>query len=376
MNQAIRELFPITEHTIYLNHAAVSPPPTPTVEAIKSQIDDLCQNGSLNYRSWMATKNRARKNAAAMLNAKADEIAFIQNTSHGLSMIANGIEWKPGDNIVTFKGEFPSNLYPWLRINQEYGVEVRMCEEHNGRIDIDELIDLIDSHTKVVTISLVQYASGFRIDLNRVGTIARKHNALLVVDIIQAMGVIPIDVEKDLIDAAACSCHKWLLTPQGLGLLYLSDRAREHIRPTIVGWASVPNEDDFINTSQNWKDSTLAWEAGTLPLPLIYGLDASLKLLLDTGVDRISEYLLDLTDYLCESLKERGNFELVSSRVGEERSQIVSIKHKDGWTPIQLYSDLKDYNIIVSPRGDRLRISPHFYNTKEEIDQLISLLPD
>lgn len=178
MNDQLRALFPITERVVYLNHAAVSPPPIPTIEAVQSQLRDVAENGSLHYQSWIAVKEQARKLAAQIIGARAEQIAFMRNTSDGLSTVANGLAWSHGDNLVTFRREFPSNVYPWLRLRDAFGVEVRMCEERNGRIDLDELIGLIDSKTRVVTISQVQYASGFRADLERIGRAARAHDAL------------------------------------------------------------------------------------------------------------------------------------------------------------------------------------------------------
>jgi selenocysteine lyase/cysteine desulfurase len=210
MNDELRALFPITAHAIYLNHAAVSPPPRTTLEAVAGQLADVRENGSVHYRDWNAVKESARKIAAAMIGARPEQVAFMRNTSDGLSTIANGLSWRPGDNLVTFRNEFPSNIYPWLRIRDAFGVEVRMCEERDGRIDLDELIGLIDSKTRLVAISQVQYASGFRADLERVGRAARARDALLVVDIIQAMGVLPTDVTAELVDAAAGAGHKVL----------------------------------------------------------------------------------------------------------------------------------------------------------------------
>jgi selenocysteine lyase/cysteine desulfurase len=369
----LRELFPITKHTIYLNHAAVSPPPTCTLEAVESQLRDVAENGSLNYRSWLAVKEKARKLAAGMLEARPEQIAFMRNTSDGLSTIANGLRWRTGDNLVTFRNEFPSNIYPWLRLRDAFGVEVRMCEEHAGRVDTDELIGLIDSNTRIVAISQIQYASGFRADLERIGRAARAHDALLVVDVIQAMGVIETNVGDLLIDAAAGAGHKWLLTPEGVGLLYLSDRARERIEPTVVGWISVPDPEDYANFEQGWNKGTLAWESGTSPMALIHGLAASLEFLTEIGVGRIASYLEELTDHLCERL-QNSHYEIVSSRKPHEKSQIVCIRHRGGPSPMDLYSHLKLRNIITAPRGNRLRIAPHCYNTLEEIDTLIDAL--
>lgn len=373
MNSELRALFPVTERLIYLNHAAVSPPPSPTIKAIKNQLDDVSENGSLNYRNWVATKDRARKLIADLLGARPEQIAFMRNTSDGLSTVANGLRWLPGDNIVTFRNEFPSNIYPWLRLREAFGVEVRMCAEHDGRVDIAELIKLVDRQTRVIAISQVQYASGFRTDLERLGRVARTVDALLVVDVIQALGVIPTDVEANLIDVAAAACHKWLLTPEGVGLLYLSDRARERIEPTMVGWVSVPNPEDYQNFAQGWNRGALAWETGTGPTALFHGLEASLKLLTKTGIGHIAAHLEQLTDYLCDEL-DGDQYQIVSSRLSGEKSQIVCIRQRQGISPLALYARLKERNIITAPRGDRLRIAPHLYNTREEIAELLSAL--
>jgi cysteine desulfurase/selenocysteine lyase len=374
MNKTLRALFPLAERVVYLNHAAVSPPPTPTIEAVAAQLRDVAANGSLHYRSWVAVRERARKLAAGMLGAEPHQLAFMRNTSDGLSTIANGLSWQRGQNIVTFRREFPSNIYAWLHGRETQGVEVRFCEERDGRIDLEELIGLIDEQTRIVAISQVQYASGFRADLERIGRAARVHDALLVVDVIQGMGVLPINVEAELIDAAAGACHKWLLSPEGVGLLYLSDRARARIEPTLVGWTSVADPEDYSNFEQEWARGTLPWETGTAPTALIHGLEASLRLLKETGLERIAAYLIELTDYLCERLESRG-YEVVSSRRAGEKSQIVCLQPKEGWTPMSLYAHLKREDIIVAPRGNRLRISPHLYNTTEDIEALINSLP-
>src|SRR6267142_2511086 len=374
MNDNLRALFPVTDRAIYLNHAAVSPPPIPTINAVKSQLADVSENGSLNFRNWLAVKENARRLVASMLGSRPGQVAFMRNTSDGLSTVANGLDWHAGDNLVTFRGEFPSNIYPWLRVRDAFGVEVRMCEERDGRVDLDELIGLIDRNTRIVAISQIQFASGFRADLERIGRAARAHDALLVVDVIQALGVVPIDVESELVDVAAAACHKWLLTPEGVGLLYLSDRARERIQPTLVGWTSVPNPEDYQNFEQGWNRGTLPWETGTGPAALFYGLEASLNLLTETGIANIQSYLETLTDHLCEKLRNT-DYQVVSSRRSGEKSQIVCIRHTAGLTSMDVYSQLKKRDIITAPRGDRLRISPHLYNSFEEIDELVIALP-
>ena len=374
MTPEVRALFPVTERAIYLNHAAISPPPITTIRAVEAQIKDVHQNGSINYRSWLAVKERTRELLAGLLGARPEQVALVRNTSDALSTVANGLDWRAGDNIVTFSREFPSNIYPWLRIRDVFGVEVRMCEERDGRIDRGEFESLIDRNTRVVAISHVQYASGFRTDLARLGRVARQHDALFVVDAIQALGAIPTDVEAEMVDVAAGASHKWLLAPEGVGYLYLSDRARERIQPTLVGWVSVPDPDDYFNFDQGWNRGTLAWETGTGPTALIHGLKESLALLTDYGVQNIANYLEELTDYLCEHLKGK-NYEVVSSRAPGEKSQIVCIRHLGGMSPMALYAHLMSRNIVTAPRGGRLRISPHLYNTSQDVDELIKALP-
>ena len=371
---ALRELFPITKRYNYLNHAAVSPLPLPTLQAIETQLKDVQENGSVNFQDWLDTKEQARRLLAGLLGARPEQVAFMRNTSDALSTVANGLKWQDGDNIVTFRGEFPSNIYPWLRIRDVSGVEVRMCEERDGRVDFADLSRLCDQNTRLVAISHVQFASGFRTDLERLGRLVRQHNALLVVDTIQALGVVPIDVEAELVDVAAGASHKWLLAPEGIGYLYLSDRARERIQPTLVGWISVPKPEDFQNFEQGWNQGTLAWETGTGQASLLYGLKASLELLTALGVTQSVQYLEELTDHLCHRLQS-GPHLVLSSRLAGEKSQIVCIKPASGMSAMALYVHLKKKNIITAPRGDRLRIAPHVYNTPEEIAALVEALP-
>lgn len=373
MTPELRTLFPLTQHSIYFNHAAISPPPISTIRAIEAQLKDVHEHGSTNFRSWLEVKEEGRALLAKLLGARPEQVAFMRNTSDALSTVANGLSWRRGDNIVTFSREFPSNIYPWLRLRDAFGVEVRMCEERDGRIDFAELSSLIDYNTRVVAISHVQYASGFRMDLERLGRIARHHDALFAVDVIQALGVVPTDVEAEFIDVAAGAGHKWLLAPEGVGYLYLSDRARERIQPTLVGWVSVPNPDDYFNFEQGWNRGALAWETGTGPTALLHGFKASLELLTRVSVQNISKYLEELTDDLCERLRGK-RYEVVSSRASGEKSHIVCIR-PDGLSAMALYHQLNKRNIITAPRGGRLRIAPHFYNTDSEVDEFIRALP-
>ena len=374
MNEAIRSLFPAANKYTYLNSAAVSPIPLTAVEAVNLQLNDVAENGTINFNNWIETKGRARKLLASMMNVRDEQVAFVRNTSDGFASIAAGLPWKTGDNIVSFAGEFPSNFYPWRRIRDEYGVELRLASEHSGRIDLDELIAMIDANTRIVAISAVQFASGFRADLTRIGQAARAVDALFCVDIIQGLGAMPFDLPAQLVDAACGASHKWLCAPEGCGFIFLSDRAREHVKPILTGWISVETPWDFADREQPFKSTALAWESGTGCASLFYGLEQSLKLLIDAGASNIESHLAGLTDQLCDGLAGK-NYELVSSRLEDERSQIVCIKHREGIHPNAIAAELEAQNIIVSPRGDRLRIAPHFYNNSGDIERLLEYLP-
>lgn len=374
MNEDLRRLFPITNEWVYLNHASCSPPPVDAIAAMTAQLRDVQMNGSLNYRNWVAAKENCRQMTAALINVRPEQIAFLRNTSDALSCVANGMRWTAGDNIVTFQNEFPSNIYPWRLIRDRFGVELRFCSEReDGRIDLDEFCGLIDARTRLVAISAVQYASGFRADLRRIADAARKFDALVVADVIQAMGANVLDAETDLFDAAAGAFHKWMLAPEGIGFLYLSDRARTRIEPTLVGWISPLHHEDFVDIEQDFKPGALAWETGTFASSLFYAVESNLKLFHKLGAANINRYLLELTDFLCANL-DQAKYQIVGSRRDNEKSPIVCIKSRNNVSANRLAKNLLEEKIVVIARNERLRISPHFYNTRAEVEKLLAAL--
>ncbi|MGE0129468.1 MAG: aminotransferase class V-fold PLP-dependent enzyme [Blastocatellales bacterium] len=373
MNSEIRKLFPVTQNYIYLNHAAVCPISLPVYERMQEHARDLLENGAANFREWFAAVKHTRELAAQLINISADQIAFAPNTSAGLAMIANGIDWRAGDNIVTADCEFPANVIPWMRIKREFGVEVRMARERDCRLETEEILSLIDDRTRVVTLSFVEFASGFRNDLAAIGRYCRERDVLFVVDAIQGLGALKLDVEACAIDALSADAHKFLLGPDGVSLLYVSRRAMERVKPTLVGWQSVNNPEDYLNYDQPYALNARRFEPGALNTVGVVGLGAAIELFLQIGVEKIESYLLDLGDYLCNRLAERG-YQVASSRKDEEKSAVICCRHEKH-SAHDLYHRLNDRRIITTPRLGRLRISPHFYNTREEIDQLIEVLP-
>jgi selenocysteine lyase/cysteine desulfurase len=311
---------------------------------------------------------------AEMLNVQAEQIAFMRNTSDGFATIANGLDWMETDNIVSFEREFPANFYAWRRVRDKFGVELRMCPERDGRIDLDEFIALIDENTRLVAISAVQFASGFRADLEKIGEAARKFDALFAVDIIQGFGTMPFDLPASKVDIASGASHKWLCSPEGCGILYLSDRARARVEPTLVGWISVEKPWDFKDVEQEFQPNALAWETGTGATSLFYGLEQSLKLLNEVGIKNIQNHLAKLTDFLCETLPI-DKYKIISSRNAGEKSQIVCVEPQNDLTSDEIFKQLENKSIIVSSRNNKLRIAPHFYNTQEDIENLVENLP-
>lgn len=374
MTPEIRELFPVTKNYVYLNHAAVCPISWPVFERMQEYTLDLVSNGFVNFEEWGNRIKQVRQLAAQFINAGADEIAFVPNTSSGLSFVANGIDWQSGDNIVTADCEFPANIVPWRRISKEFNVELRMARERNGRLETEEILSLIDSRTRVVSLSFVEFASGFRNDLATIGRHCRKREVLFVVDAIQGLGALKLDVEACSIDALSADAHKFLLGPDGVALFYISWRALQRIKPTVVGWTSVARPFDFDNLrDQPYAPNAQRFEPGALNTTGIVGLGAAIELFLRIGMEGIESHVIGLSDYLSERLKEVG-YQVISSRRPGETSAVVCCRH-DKYSADYLYHILNDRRIITTPRLGRLRISPHLYNTSEEIDQLIESLP-
>ena len=373
MNQAIRQLFPVTEHCTYLNHAAVGTLARPVYAAMERHLRDQLEHGAVNYLDWFAAVKRTRQLCAAFINAAPEEIAFAPNTSAGLALIANGLQWQPGDNLVSADCEFPANRIPWQRVAREHGVELRLARERDGRLETAEILRLIDERTRAVTLSFVEFASGFRNDLVTIGRHCRARGVLFIVDAIQGLGALKLDVQAACIDALAADAHKFLLGPEGVALFYVARHALAHIQPTLTGWLSVEQPFDFSLAEKPFAAGAQRFEPGALNTAGVLGLGAAVELFQQTGLERIESYLLELGDYLCEGLRERG-YHVVSSRRAGEQSAVICCQH-ERYSAEELYQRLNAQQIITTPRLGRLRISPHFYNTRADLDRLLECLP-
>jgi cysteine desulfurase/selenocysteine lyase len=370
--QNIRSEFPVTNNWIYLNHAAVAPLCRPAATAMRRTLRDAEENGMAYIENWQKIYERTRRVAAQLIGARASEIALLKNTTEGLITVANGVSWKPGDNIVIARGEFPANVYPWLYLEQ-HGVKIHWVEERDGRLWPEDFSAAIDANTRVLSVSSVEFFSGYRNDLKRLGELCKKNDVLFIVDAIQSLGAFPIDVETLGIDALCADAHKWMLGPEGSALFYCARRSMTKIKPNSIGWASVESAYDFLNYDTTLHNDARRYESGTLNTAGIAGMKASIELLLEVGIDRISERILLLTEIIFDGLSDKGYITL-SSRLHDDRSGIVTFRHPNRQTA-EILAILRQASVICTERGDHIRLSPHFYNTEEEIATALAALP-
>jgi len=362
----IREQFPITRKKAFLNHAAQSPPPKPAVDAICKYIMDF-SNSAKASTEW---DDGGKPFFAKLIGAKPEEIAFVENTSVGLNIVANALHYPPGSKVVTTDLEYPSVTYPWLR--KKLDVKVHYVKNVNGKISLDDMEKAVDDKTVAVAISHVEYANGFRNNLRVLSEIVHEHGAYLIVDAIQSVGTMPVDVERDDVDFLALSCYKWLLSPAGVGYLYVKENLIEKFEPPMVGWASVDQE--VFDTLDFWdiwnlklSKTASRFEAGTPSRLSQIGARESMRLLLDFGMESVKKRILRLTDYLIGSVKDLG-LELQTPEEEQYRSGIVNFKIDKAQ---KVAEKLEKKRIVVSARNHGIRVSPHFYNNEEEIDKLV-----
>lgn len=362
--------FPVTERFIYLNHAATGPLPRRTAEAIEGCVRSQLHGGGMDYREWLAAQSGVREAAARLIHASPSEIAITKNTSEGLSFLANGIDWRPGDVVVGVEGEFPANYFPWKRLERR-GVRLRWVPLRNGRIDLDELDRACDG-ARLLAVSYVQYLSGFRLDLDVAGEICRRRDVRFVVDAVQGLGPFPVDVRRSGVDALSASGHKWLLSPEGTGIFYIDRDWMPEIEIVEFGWTNVEGFPAY-SREETLRPGAGRFEAGTLNTLGCFGLRASIELFLEVGVDPIASRVHELARAVLDGAREKG-YEPCAERTDADGSGIVSLK-KDGVDTDRLARELADKNISVSSRHGHLRVAPHFYHADGEIERFLAELP-
>ncbi len=373
MTDASRDEFPVTERWAFFDHAAVAPLTRRARAAMAEWADDMTENGDVNLGRWVQRVTEVRSLFGKLLNADPLDVAFVKNTSEGIGIVAEGFPWRPGDNVVTAAEEYPANLYPWMNLAGR-GVEVRRVPSRGPRIELDDLRATVDGRTRIVSLSQVEYASGFRNDLEAVGSLCRERGIYFFVDTIQGLGVFPLDVQRLPIDFLSADGHKWLLGPEGAGVFWIRRDLVDLLHPVGVGWHSVVNCLDFATTDFRLKPHAGRWESGSLNVAGIVGLGASLEVLLECGIPEVGRRVLELTDHFCTRAAAAG-LQVFSSRGEKDRSGIVSLLPTRG-DPRAVVRRCREAGIVINNRAGRLRISPHYYNTTAELDRLLALLTE
>jgi cysteine desulfurase/selenocysteine lyase len=365
--ECYRDQFPVTKNLVYLNHAAVSPLSRRCAEAMQGLAQDALDWGSFHYGKWMETYEGVRQSTARLINAKPADIAIVKNTSEGVSTIATGMDFQSGDAIVAFTEEFPANFFPWKQLESE-GVEVRWLSIY----DEPERINEAAKGAKLLAISFVNYLNGYRVNLTEIGEICARHDCFYFVDAIQGMGVFPIDVEASKIDALAADAHKWMIGPEGCGVLYVRQDRQIQIKPRQLGWTNFAQYNDYASRDMTLRPDAGRYESGTLNTIGCHGVKAALDFLLEVGVENIRPAVQGLADRIFEGAQEIG-FECAVSRTPGTASGIVSVR-KPGVESAMILSKLKEAGIMAATRQGWLRFSPHFYISPDDIDNTLRVL--
>lgn len=369
-----RSEFPVTDEWAYLNHAALGPLPQRTVKAINDIVAALArpiESAVVPYRDLEST---ARESVARLVQGNPEMVAFTGSLAESISLAAAGIDWKPGDNVVIPRDEFPSVVYPFLNLARR-GVEVHYVDKDAGGFtSLDLIRDAIDERTRALALSHVEFMTGFQNDLSAIGALCRERDILSIIDGTQSIGAQPIDILASGIDVIAAHAYKWLLSSFGLGVMHFSERAIERIHPTYAGRLSVQAGSEDTDYQLKFRDGAQRYQTGGLNWITLAGFNTSAGLVQEADPAQTAKHTFDLTEHLLDGVAEVG-YHVTSSRVPEHRSQIVSFSSGDQGVDAQVVAELERRNVAVCLRGRGIRVSPYFYNTIEDIDRLLESLP-
>lgn len=369
----VRQDFPVAQRRAYLNNASIGPMSNRVVAAVDAFMADVRDNGRNNYPNWCRHADTAIKDRiGALIGADRAEIAFVKNTTEGLAIAANGLDWRPGDNVIVPDIEYPSNVYCCMNL-QRWGVEVRWLKNRDGRILNDDLRALIDSRTRLVSLSSVQFSNGFRHDIAAAGELCRAKGVLLCLDAIQWVGSLHIDMSSLPIDFMAFGGHKWMLAPIGTGVFYCSKDALDKIRPSVVGYHSVDKGEDHMDYSLDFRPNAGRFEEALVNFPGIYGLDAAVQTLSELGTARVERHILALAARAAEAVQRKG-YEILSPWREGERSGILSFRHPS-MPADQIAQRMNAAGVDLAVRAGALRISPTYYNNVSDITRMAEALP-
>ncbi|HXM19467.1 MAG TPA: aminotransferase class V-fold PLP-dependent enzyme [Candidatus Tumulicola sp.] len=366
-----RSLFPIAEQWAYCDHASVGPLPRPTFEAVAAMLDAQMRQGKTGVQKIEQRRDEVRRQVAKAINADPSEIAFMRNTSDGALVAANGIDWRPGDEIIMPDDEFGANAYPWLNL-RERGVSIRLARSPRERLTVETLERLASSRTRLVAVSQVGFSDGYRNDIAAIGRWCNERGVYFALDAMQGFGHLPLDVRACGADFAYFAAGKWLLSPQGFSVVFVRRSLIEKLRPALASWRSVRDPMNFLDYDQPLKDSAERFDGGTLNYPGMLGFSVSLGLLTATGLENIERHVLALIDSLIEQAQARG-IDVKSSRAPGTRSGIV-LFGLGGRDPDKLNNAAQLAKVGLTARPVGVRISPHGYNDESDIARVMAVL--
>lgn len=369
--EQIRKTFPhIKTGRIYFNHAAIGPLSIPVKNRLNEYLEERSSGSIENLDMLLEASSQAKKGLVKLLNAKKNRLAWTENVSAGLNILAQGLDWKTGDRIILNDSEFPSNVYPFLNLKKE-GVEIDFAQTKGGKLDVDDYAKLVTPKTKLISISAVQFLSGYRADLKALGDLCKQNDIIFCVDAIQATGVVKLDVEEWGIDFLAGGSHKWLMSLQGLGYIYVNPSLLERISQKYVGWLSVENEWNLLDYNLQLKETASRFHLGTNSVIGVFALAKSLELFNEFGIENIEKRILENSMYFVQELNEAGYDPVLKNIKEKNLAGITTLKHNDAKN---VHAELAKENVDCAVREGMIRFAPHFYNTKEEIDLVVSAL--
>ena len=371
-NSIIQNEFPQAEGLKYLNHAAVAPWPKRTKEAVVAFAHENITYGASRYHLFSAKENYLRRQIRELINAPSiDDIALLKNTSEALSVVAAGIRWDRGDNVVTSAEEFPSNWIPW-DAQKIHGVSLKKADIR-GKHPEQALMEACDNHTRVLTISSVQFSSGIRLDLEQLGDFCRVNRILFCVDAIQSIGAHAIDVQKIQADFVMADGHKWMLGPEGLALFYCNAAVRGELNLYQYGWHMTATPDDYDIQSWQPGDSAKRFEPGSNNLLGIHALSASLSLIEELGMPEIETELGNKVSYLMDGLVKIDGIRTVTPANPRQRAGIVAFQIT-GADHRKVHKRLLENRVVCAHRGGAIRFSPHYYTKVQCLDDSLDIL--
>ena len=373
----MKPYFQLDDDIVHLNHAAVAPWPIVTRDAVVAFADENLSVGSQHYDQWLKTEQRLKQKLVQLINAESsDEIAILKNTSEGLSLIAQGLSFDSGDNIVVPAEEFPSNKVVWQALESQ-GIELRQVAVQDNEQPEKALIDAMDESTRLLSCSSVQYARGLRLDLNLIGLACKQNDTLFCVDAIQSLGALVFDAQACHADFVVADGHKWMCAPEGTALFYCRRSVQPLLQLRQYGWHMLKDAFDFSHNHDAMQiaENAQRFESGSPNMMGIAALNASLGLLLDIGIENIQAKVMANATYLIEQFSKLPEITILTPTMTARHGGIITFQ-KGGVDNVQLYQYLQDKNVICAYRGDGIRFSPHFYTSRQVMDKALKLLSE